>query len=186
MATLTNNQINEKLAFENPFLSENKVWSKNSQFQFKIEESIEELLQNIKTSENWEYSEEKDGTMWLKDFDFSSWAIAWMEGEKLYLRTAWSGFKYTFEPAEDGSLVTFEGPLNALGRQNLLPSFTYVPGTLEGKYEDMSDFVGISAYCEERKLRHEGNKNPQDVYGAGVNRIFNNEIPGLPLWENRE
>lgn len=184
MANLTLNQINEKLAFENPNMS-SKPWSKNSIFNFEIEETIEDLIKDIKMCEEWAYSEQ-NGLMFIEDENFSSYATAWMEGEKLCISTAWSGFKYTFEPTEDGSKVIFEGPLNALGRQNLLPDLTYVPGTLVAKYEDMDDYVDMKSYCDERKLRHGGERNPQDRYGAGVNFWFNNEIPGLPLWENRE
>ena len=65
-----------------------------------------------------------------------------------------------------GCSVEFNGPLNGLLNQVLLPDMTYVHHTLEGKFvdqdgKDLTKFMPISEYC---MLRDEKNKQPESCF----------------------
>lgn len=141
--------------------------------------------------------EEDGSTVYaLNDPEFDSSAEVWVDKDKstMIIRTAWSGFSYFIREKENGGcVVTFDGPVNGLLRQNLLPQMTYVPGTLKGKFcdedGDITPYLDIALYGELRKQKNkivsddymeETDYNPQDDYGHWVNMRFNNEIPFLP------
>ena len=80
-----------------------------------------------------------------------------------------------------GAEVSFQGPVNALLAQALMPRMTYVPGTLRAMSEDMPDYASIAEFMEIRAERNAGCPNPQDRHGWRVNMKFNNElVPWLP------
>lgn len=114
-------------------------------------------------------------------------------GDHLSIVTAWSGFVYDIYQKEDGGCtVEFSGPLNGLLQQNLLPSMTYVPGTLEGKFlsnddkEELTPYLDIDTYCMLRAQKNHESANAQDGYGAQMNAQFNNEIPVFGKWVDKQ
>lgn len=178
--------------------------AKKSIFQFRISQSIDELLENMekRDGKDWKLIFREPCSLQLMDPDYNSFANIWLgrnickvnkSGEILFgkimiIKTAWSGFEYDIRtyPDEQGSEVRFYGPLNGLLTQLLLPRMSYVPHTLMGKYENMAEFVSIDKYCQIREERHAGQINKQDSYGGWVNLAFNNEIPSLPAWVDKK
>lgn len=92
------------------------------------------------------------------------------------------GFVYVVEDKKsNGAVVSFNGPVNALLMQFLMPRMTYVPQTLVGMSSDMPNFAPISEFMKQREMRHNGQVNPQDKHGWRVNMKFNNELaPWFP------
>lgn len=194
MKTLKTKELNSILSNEGSFLSEIAPISVSnySVFHFSIEETVEELRDRIKNPACDEFGEKAwevrdyDGRYYFSD-DFSNCrARAYLDDSpqgRLIIISAMSCFKYEVTNLpQGGAEVFFDGPLNALLRQNLLPKMTYISHTLEAKYDDMEDFLSIEEYCFLRKEKAEGKANDQDVYGFWVNKNFYNEIPCLPVW----
>ncbi len=141
----------------------------------------------------WETQYADDGSMFLMDPDFDCAAEVKKTDEGLNITTAWGGYKYNIKDKSDGkgAEVEFHGPLNALLNQNILPTMTYVPKTLEGKFvdaetqEDLTPFMDINSYGAIRKKKNgktSKQENGQDKYGAQINKKFHNEIGVLPEW----
>lgn len=156
-----------------------------SYFKFEITQTINVLLYKIEkgAGKRWGI----DGN--VKDEKFKLFKLdepekyvdVEVDDNRLYFTTV-NGYKYeVVDKVKDGAEVTFEGPVNALLAQSLLPRMTYVPNTLWGKYEDMELYVEIQDFMEIRELKHEGKPNPQDKFGWRINMKFNNElVPWFP------
>lgn len=219
MVKLADNEIQEKLEEENGSSEVLDVpsgaWSK---FRFRIEENIEDLVTLItempkkeisykmlyddgsvyedKEFAVWKTSvkEKEDGSVEYSLHDTSFPAVANVnvnpDGDEMKIET-FGGYIYTIKQDEKGGCaVEFDGPINGLLSQNLLPPMTYVSGTLEGKFvkdgEDLTDYMAMDIYGLLRQKKNEnftdmwGDKytsNPQDVFGAAVNSRLNNEVP---------
>ena len=189
----------------------------HSVFRFDIKETSDDLLKEMETPSKkhypdrriidrdgvqfekgapkakWETQYADDGSMFLVDLDFDCEAEVKKTDEGLDITTAWGGYKYNIKDKSDrkGAEVEFHGPLNALLNQNILPTMTYVPQTLEGKFvdaetqEDLTPFMDINSYGAMRKKKNgktSESENWQDRYGAQINKKFNNEIDVLPEW----
>ncbi len=195
----------------------------HSVFHFKIKETSADMLKAMKeppkkrcsdireVDENgevsfnkgfsealWKYIKLNENHIELSDPDFDCAAQVEIKDNGLTITTAWSGYKYEIDDDKEGSgaWVTFYGPVNALGQQNLFPDWTYEAGTLEGKfvnsdtnedltgYMDMYHFGIMRAAKNEKTIKdtyeYECKGNSQDKYGFWVNRQFNNEIVFLP------
>ncbi len=149
----------------------------------------------------WNFVERKEnseeaarfGDFSLQDKFSNCSADVWQKDGGLGISTAWSGYFYDIrQKATGGCTVEFSGPVNGLLNQNLLPSMTYVHGTLQGKFVDAENDRDLTSYMDmgmfgvlramkngERK--GEERTNMQDYYGYQINSHFNNEIPFLPL-----
>lgn len=170
--------------------------AKKSEFSFYIREDVSELVKKMRAPNDvWYIASDKEEDEDYTSFELVDEYFGCKSGgaafvrvcceRSLYIKTAWSGFEYEIDDDEEGALVQFSGPLNALLNQNLLPSMTYIPGTLTGRYMDMPEHVSIEEFCKIRQERHSSRPNNQDGYGGNINKKFNNEIPALPLWEER-
>ena len=156
-----------------------------SYFIFEITQTINVLLYKIEKGAGKRWGIEGD----IKGKEFKLFKLGEPEkyvdvevdDNKLYFTTV-NGYKYeVVDKVKDGAEVTFEGPVNALLAQSLLPRMTYVPYTLWGKYEDMALYVEIQDFMEIRELKHEGKPNHQDKFGWRINMKFNNElVPYFP------
>lgn len=219
MVKLSHNEINDMLESEDngqTAIPEDAY----SVFRFEIKESSADLLKQMKelpkkhypqkreidedgnvtirktpSLARWKYKETENGIK-LEDRDFDSVADVKKTDNGIDILTAWSGFEYKIRDNQDkpGAVVEFNGPINGLLRQNLLPKMTYVPGTLEAKFidaqsgEDLTSYMGINQYGEIRKEKNKRNSrsdeedfgNSQDYFGYNVNRAFNNELDFLP------
>ncbi len=181
-----------------------------SKFRFDIQESPESLRKQMRSGSSECYDFEDCADMDLENgpsyflcdkYYKESYASVWDKKDEMYIETAMGNYLYSIaEKKNGGSSVEFQGPVNALLRQNLLPSMTYVPGTLQGKFynkdsgEDYTGYMDMEAFgiLRERKnqqIIHEGEigynvlswhdykGNPQDNSGHWINAHFNNEIP---------
>lgn len=91
------------------------------------------------------------------------------------------GYHYKIcDKPKDGATVVFEGPINALLVQALLPKMTYVPQTLTAMADGETEWSDIETFGEIRKKRNPDKENPQDRHGYKVNAKVNNEIPFFP------
>lgn len=226
MVRLSHNEINDMIEAE-----ENGTEipeDAHSIFRFEIKETSADLLKQMKelprkhypqkrridqdgnvsvpktrSVSPWEYRETEAG-IHLQDPDFYSYATVTKTDEGIEISTALSGFKYQIKDNKDkpGASVEFDGPLNGLLQQNLLPRMTYVPKTLEAKFvdaktqEDITPYMDINIYGELRKeknrkraakegvvIRGEADEkfsgNEQDYFGYNINMMFNNELTFL-------
>lgn len=99
---------------------------------------------------------------------------------KMVLTTV-RGYRYEIsDKPKDGATVIFEGPINALLVQALLPKMTYVPQTLTAMADGETEWSDIETFGEIRKKRNPDKENPQDKHGYKVNAKVNNEIPFFP------
>ncbi len=106
-----------------------------------------------------------------------------LRGEHTMVITTVRGFVYTIVDKEpDGAEVSYHGPLNSILMQSLMPRMTYVPKTLVGMNNLMDDYVPIDEFMALRAERHGNEPNPRDAKSQ-VNRVFYNEIPGLPKFK---
>ena len=174
MAKLSEKEIEQKLNDEG--LGGVLPRDAHSVFSFKIEESSQDLLKEMKelpkkrkpdyemTDINgethiqrgdykvrWEYSERND-KIYLTDRYVSSGsnvAVVTKTDEGLEIETAWGGYKYTIsDNKKGGANVEFHGPVNALLKQDLLPPMTYVPHTLKGKFVDSHNGSDLTPYMD--------------------------------------
>lgn len=148
----------------------------HSKFYFEIEESIEDLIRDMKerpkkhypqervineetgevrfwdggSKAPWKFIEIEDGKYELEDTDWCGcYASVRKEDEKLSITTATSSYQYEITPRRGGgSCVEFSGPVNGLLAQNLLPEMTYVPHTLKGKFVDKETGRDLTAYMD--------------------------------------
>ena len=211
MSKLTNKEIDNLINQENS-VGENLEVMQNgagvlprdarSVFNFEISQSVGDVLSNIlhpKKKDWWDVEHIVKGKlrMWDKNWPCSA-EVEYSEKE-MKIATATGGYVYHIKPNEGrkGCSVEFNGPLNGLLNQVLLPDMTYVHHTLEGKFvdkdgKDLTKFMPISEYC---MLRDEKNKQPdaygqtgnlQDYYGYQINAKFNNEIPSFSTYEKSE
>ena len=172
----------------------------HSVFQFDIEENIADLKKDMESRNGTDFKIAKTSSHNYEIIDpaleYNSGGTAYLHIEKnsMTVETALSGYKYSInEYPEGGSFVTFEGPVNALLNQNLLPKMSYVPQTLKAKFtdnetgKDLTDYLDIHSYGilraeKNKKANAWGEKgNNQDKYGYNINAKFNNEIDFLPL-----
>ena len=101
------------------------------------------------------------------------------ENDKFVITTSKNDFRYTIFKGEKGkTTVEFEGPVNALWQQYLLPKINYAKGSLQGKYEEDDTYLSIDAYMQ-RRNETIGDNNQQDKLGWKINDIFKNDIPFL-------
>ena len=160
-------------------------------FKFEITQTTSVLLYKIEQGVNKRWRIEGD----LKDNEFRLWALDDFQkfidvqvGDGVLVFETVNGYLYEVVDGEkDGAKVTFEGPVNALLAQSLMPRMTYVHETRVGKYEDMDEYVEIQEFMKIREERHNGEPNPQDKYGWRINMKFDNELcPWLPkFWGMR-
>ena len=140
------------------------------------------------------YENLDDGKYILEDPDFNSEAtVDLVEGGEMRITTAWSGYEYTIiQKKEGGCMVYFDGPLNGLLKQQLLPTMTYEPYTLKGKFvsskgEELTPYMEINDYCQLREQKNKSEKNEQDYYSDGwINRVFNNELHLFREWTPKQ
>lgn len=199
MSKLTNKEIEQIKGLEMENGLENGLEiprDAHSVFQFDINETIKDLKndlerRNYRDFEVWKIDANRYGISELMGGGGGSSELTVGKG-KMSIETA-LGVKYNItEKPEGGSRVTFEGPVNALLDQDLLPKMTYVPYTLSAKFidsengKDLTDYMNMNSYgflrAEKNKKADEwGDKeNPQDGYGYHINAKFNNEIDFLP------
>lgn len=161
-----------------------------SYFKFEITQTVAVLLYKIRMGDGKRWWLEKiDGGYVLHQLypegkeKQDNQSKVELKGEHTMVITTVRGFVYTIVDKEpDGAEVSYHGPLNALLMQSLLPRMTYVPETLVGMNNLMDDYVSIAEYMRLRKERHGENINPRDKWSQ-LNRVFYNEIPGLPTFE---
>lgn len=202
MFKLTNNEIEQIKSLENGAENKKNPLPRNahSVFQFDINETIKDLKNDMENRNGTDFKVAKTSALKYEiidpRFEYNiDGGIAYLTiGKgKMSVETAFSGFKYSItENSDGGSSVTFEGPVNALLNQNLLPKMTYVPKTLSAKFvdnetgKDLTEYMDIHSYgvlrAEKNKQADEwGEKeNTQDKYGYHINAKFNNEIDFLP------
>lgn len=163
-------------------------------FRFEITQSIKVLMYKINQGDGRRWNidgEEERGRILLREIGRSVNSTLVLLGDG-YMRiiTAFDGYEYMIEDKEGGgAIVSFQGPVNALLAQALMPRMTYVPGTLRAMSEDMPDYGSIAEFMEIRAERNADSPNPQDRHGWRVNMKFNNElVPWLPPFngERRE
>lgn len=162
-------------------------------FKFEISQTTKVLLYKICKG---------DGKRWNVEYDASGHPAFLREIEHpenfvqikvlpntLHFTTV-RGYVYLVEDKKgDGAEVCFNGPVNALLAQSLMPRMTYVRETLVGMSSDMDDYAPIAEFMAKREKRHNGEVNPQDKHGWRVNMKFGNElVPWLPAFngEKRE
>ena len=160
-------------------------------FKFEITQTTRVLLYKMEQGVNKHWGIEGD----VKSDEFRLFKLdepeKYVEVEvddgRLFFTTVNGYFYEVVDGETDGARVTFEGPVNAMLAQSLMPRMTYVHETLVGKYEDMDEYVEIQEFMKIRESRHEGKPNPQDKYGWRINMKFNNELrPWLPeFWGMR-
>ena len=156
-----------------------------SYFKFEITQTVGVLLYKIEQNANkrWGIDGDVKGNEFrlFKLDEPDKYVDVEVDNGRLYFATVNGYFYEVVDNEEDGARVTFEGPVNAMLAQSLMPRMTYVHETLIAKYEDMDDYVGIQEFMEIREERHEGQPNPQDKFGWRINMKFNNELrPWLP------
>ncbi len=162
-------------------------------FRFEITQTTKVLMYKIRMGDGKRWNidgEEERGHITLREIGRSMNNTLVMLGQG-YMRiiTAYSGYEYLIQDKEngDGAEVTFSGPVNALLAQALMPRMTYVPDTLQGMSEDMTDYAPIGEFMRIREERRVGDPNPQDAHGWRVNMKFNNElVPFLPPFNGAE
>lgn len=161
-----------------------------SYFCFEIKQTVSVLLYKMRMGDGKRWTVENvDGGLILHQIypegaeKQDNQTKVEVKGKHTMVITTVRGFVYTIvDKQPDGAEVSFHGPLNALLMQSLLPRMTYVPETLVGMNNLMDDYVPIAEYMRLRKERHGENINPRDKWSQ-LNRVFYNEIPGLPTFE---
>lgn len=167
----------------------------HSKFYFEIEESIEDLIRDMKerpkkhypqervineetgevrfwdggSKAPWKFIEIEDGKYELEDTDWCGcYASVRKEDEKLSITTATSSYQYEITPrAGGGSCVEFSGPVNGLLAQNLLPKMTYEPYTLWGKFVDKETGKDLTDYMDMQLYGElRAQKNRQIIEGS--------------------
>ncbi len=217
MVKLNNKEIENLIALESGDINMNIPRNSHSMFRFEIKENIKDLIDNIKSGNkakkrnlsyighdgsyneylNYEKRwnlEKKDGSLLLIDTEWNNcYATVTPTSKGLHIETATGHYQYNItQNKQGGCTVEFNGPVNGLLNQQLLPDMTYIHHTLEGKFidkegNDITSYAPISIYGELRKQKNQQpNKfdeinNPQDGFGFNINRHFNNEITFLPL-----
>ncbi|MCM1324606.1 MAG: hypothetical protein NC218_10830 [Acetobacter sp.] len=154
-------------------------------FKFEITQTTKVLLYKIKTGDGkrWNLNDDAGANILsLEEIGRPENAVTVRISPNVLHFTTVHGYVYVVEDKKgDGASVTFNGPVNALLTQSLMPRMTYVPETLVGMCSDMDDYAPIDVFMEKREARHNGRVNPQDKYGWRVNMKFNNElVPWLP------
>ncbi len=155
MGKLNNNQINKQIKLETALSTGTHPRvpiDALSMFRFQIEESIEEVLSNCLDTENWDLapkayngimSKEElqvllskgEGSFALKDQCQWSYATIKFDKDSIKIVTAWSGFEYYIKRNMSGGCeVLFDGSINGILSQHLLPKMTIVDGTMEGAF----------------------------------------------------
>ena len=157
-------------------------------FKFEISQTTKVLLYKISKG---------DGRRWNVDYDEGGKPVLLREignpenfvqikalPSALHFTTV-RGYVYLVEDKKgDGANVTFNGPVNALLTQSLMPRMTYIRQTLVGMSSDMEDYAPIAEFMAKREERHNGEVNPQDKHGWRVNMKFDNElVPWLPPFD---
>lgn len=199
-----------------------------SEFQFEIEENSAEILINLEKLAKkfapqqrlideesgevdftekesitpWNYVKRDDGEIWLQNKNFAqSFAVIKKQENGIDITTAFGGYKYSIKDKKDGigAKVTYNGPVNGLMNQMLLPKMTYVLGTLEARFlnaetgHPITSFMDMDHYGFLREAKNQetlkkykyGEKgNAQDNYGYQINAKFNNELNFMPKSEN--
>ncbi len=150
-------------------------------FKFEITQTTKVLLYKIEKGNNkrWLLEKNEDGSqIILRDLKRpdDNFVTIKVFTQTLHITTA-HGFVYVIQDKSgDGAEVSFNGPVNALLAQALMPRMTYVPQTLRAMSSDMDGFTDINEFMERRAQRHNGKVNPQDKFGWRVNMKFNNEL----------
>lgn len=164
--------INENTVVANTF-------GKKSFFKFHIQESVQDILDEIKENENakwFAFLDDKLEDRYILSDKLSEWrgSVDVITPETLRVNCVNGRFFYFVTDNGDGtSSVEFNGCINALLQQEIIPTLTYIPGTLRAMYEGMYSFVSIEEYCEIRRLRNGDERG----WGELLNKKFNNEIP---------
>lgn len=180
MSKLTNGEINKlieekTIGVDNIYVENNKKYASiphdaSSRFNFLVKENIDDLMKEIKKGHRRTWLVVHDGkdTICLQDLYFPSYAIIELgkdeDGNRnMKIETAMGGYSYKItERPNDNSEVVFEGPVNALLNQNLIPQMTYVPGTLQGQFYDnktrknYTEYMNMSMYGMLRRLKNGG------------------------------
>lgn len=94
---------------------------------FEIKENVENILNECKSSNYWNYSEGVNGKVFiLEDKEFSnSYASCFISQEKqLDFKTAWSSFTYKVYEKDGKTLCRYEGALKGFLQQALMPRLT--------------------------------------------------------------
>lgn len=218
MVKLKNKEIDELTSLEANDIDISIPRDARSMFRFEIKENIKELIDNIKSGskekkrhlnyighdgsyneylnyeKQWDLHKREDGSLLLIDTNWNDcYATVTPNSKGLHIKTATGQYQYTITQNDQGGCtVEFNGPVNALLNQQLLPHMTYNPHTLEGKFidkegNDITSYAPMDIYG---KLRNQKNQQPdkygnihnqQDGFGFNINKHFNNEIPFLPL-----
>lgn len=188
-------EILDKLeADSKKFMKQERFMDNNGEVSFSNKEPVNP----------WDYKKCENGDIYLWDLDFPCAAIVHPKPDEqaMTIETA-GGFIYEICDFVDenfenpsGATVYFDGPINGMMQQTLLPRMTYVPFTLEGRFYDPDTNKSLTPYLKMddfgyyRELKnkkiisdnysYDRPGNQQDVYGWQVNKLFNNEIPFLP------
>lgn len=151
-----------------------------SNFKFQIEGTLEQFEHKLRTyHKDTVTSDKRPNRITLHDHVSNSTLVFVKEVDNFVITTSNNSYRYEIFKGENGkTTVKFDGPVNALWQQNLLPKIKYRKGTLVGKYEEEEKYLSIAAYME-RRQETIGDANQQDQYGWKVNEIFKNDIPYL-------
>lgn len=207
MTKLTNKEIAEQQYMDGESQEITIPKDANSVFKFEVKENVKDIIHNIKegaqqktysyighdgsyneySEKRWDLKRTEDGDMYLIDPNWNnSYATVKSTLKGIEIETATGHYTYSITQNENqGCTVEFNGPVNGLLNQNLLPKMTYVPKTLEGKFvskngADLTPYNSIDTYGLLRDIKNGKQGNIQDDYGFNINRNFNNEIPFLP------
>ena len=145
---------------------------------FKITETIEEILNEMKTSSHWTFIEQSENVFELKDNDFDSWAkVSYFPLTKsIFIDTAWSNYSYQISEYNSICHVYYEGAYNGLLEQWLLPTLTPVnimeaevkSSLLEDKCT-MAEFISVrEKFMQFKKTvnNHIGHTHPKCVFNC--------------------
>lgn len=156
-------------------------------FKFEITQTTKVLLYKMLKGDGrrWDVEYDANGKpMFLREIDKpENFVTVKVLTDALHFTTV-HGYVYLVEDKKsDGAIVSFNGPVNALLTQSLMPRMTYVRETLVGMSSDMCDYVPIAEFMAKREERHNGEVNPQDKHGWRVNMKFDNElVPWFPAF----
>lgn len=158
-------------------------------FKFEITQTVQVVLYKIARGggKRWNVVKKDEKHLILQDIQNpENQTLVDVYSDIVKITTA-HGYVYTIVNKDgDGAEVDFQGPVNALLTQSLMPRLTYVPYTLRAMSSDMTGFVGIDEFMARRSERYGNKPNPQDVHGWRVNMKFHNElVPWLPAFKSQ-
>lgn len=150
---------------------------KKSSFRFRISQSVQDIINEILYGSNTEWSgyREKQRVLILQDLS-SGWKTDAVIYNNNHIVVNCMNNRYSYFVSNDGAggaTVEFNGSLAALLQQDIIPTMSYVPGTLQARYEDIQGYLSIEDYCEIRNSRN----GDETTEGERINAKFNNEIP---------